>query len=76
MVSDNGTQFDSNFFKNFCQELGIRNVYSTPAYSQSNDQVEISNKVVLDGLKKKLDRAKVRWVEELPRVYYGHIVPL
>ncbi|XXG88386.1 hypothetical protein AAC387_Pa12g0600 [Persea americana] len=30
LISDNGTQFDSNFFKSFCQEYGIRNVYSTP----------------------------------------------
>ena len=61
LISDNGAQFDSNFFKSFCQEYGIRNVYSTPAYPQSNGQAEISNKVILDGLKKRLDRAKGRW---------------
>ncbi|XXG70591.1 hypothetical protein AAC387_Pa07g0035 [Persea americana] len=55
LFSDNGTQFDSNFFRNFYQELGIRNVYSTPTYPQSNGQVEISNKVVLDGLKKSIN---------------------
>jgi len=55
LISDNETQFDSNFFKSFCQEYGIRTVYSTPAYPQSNGQAEISNKVILDGLKKRLD---------------------
>ena len=55
LISDNGTQFDSNLFKSFCQEYGIRNIYSTPAYPQSNGQAEISNKVLLDGIKKRLD---------------------
>ncbi|KAJ8619484.1 hypothetical protein MRB53_028013 [Persea americana] len=59
LISDNGTQFDSNLFKSFCQEYGIRNIYSTPAYPQSNGQAEILNKVLLDGIKKRLDRAKV-----------------
>ena len=72
LVSDNGTQFDSNFFKSFCQEYGIRNVYSTPAYPQSNGQAEISNKVLLDRIKKRLDRAKGRWAEELPSVLWAY----
>ena len=40
--------------------------------SQSNGQAEISNKVVLDGLKKRLDRAKGRWAEELPSVLWAY----
>ena len=71
MVSDNGTQFDSNF-RNFYQELGIRNVYSTPAYPQSNCQAEILNKVVLNGLKKRFNRAKGRWAEELSSVLWAY----
>ncbi|XXG59197.1 hypothetical protein AAC387_Pa04g1320 [Persea americana] len=72
LISDNGTLFDSNFFKSLCQEYGIRNVYSTPAYPQSNGQAEITNKVLLDGIKKKLDRAKGRWAEELPSVLWAY----
>lgn len=72
LISDNGTQFDSKFFRNFCQELGIKNRYSSPAYPQSNGQAEISNKVVLNGLKKRLDRAKGRWVQELPSVLWAY----
>ncbi|XXG88270.1 hypothetical protein AAC387_Pa12g0503 [Persea americana] len=56
--------------KNF--EHSIRNVYSTPAYLQSNDEAEISNKVILDGLKKRLDQAKGRWAEELPSVLWAY----
>ncbi|KAJ8636587.1 hypothetical protein MRB53_010854 [Persea americana] len=62
----------TDYFTNFCQEYGIRNVYSTPAYPQSNGQAEISNKVILEGLKKRLDRAKGRWAKELPSVLWAY----
>ena len=32
LISDNGLQFDSKMFINYCGELGITNRYSTPAY--------------------------------------------
>ncbi|RVW13893.1 hypothetical protein CK203_090003 [Vitis vinifera] len=32
--ADNGPQFDSIAFRNFCSELNIRNSYSTPRYPQ------------------------------------------
>ena len=68
LISDNGLQFDSKAFKQYCCELGIRNIYSTPAYLQGNGQAEAVNKVIINGLKKRLDEAKGRWVEELPHV--------
>uniref|UniRef100_A0A2N9GLC3 Integrase catalytic domain-containing protein n=1 Tax=Fagus sylvatica TaxID=28930 RepID=A0A2N9GLC3_FAGSY len=70
IVSDNGSQFNSKPFTKYCLELGIRNVYSSPAYPQSNGQAEASNKTVLDGIKKRLEDAKRRWVEELPNVLW------
>jgi hypothetical protein len=52
----------------YCSELGIRNVYSSPTYLQSNGQAETSNKTILDGIQKRLEDAKGRWVKELPNV--------
>uniref|UniRef100_A0A2N9GJI0 RNA-directed DNA polymerase n=1 Tax=Fagus sylvatica TaxID=28930 RepID=A0A2N9GJI0_FAGSY len=69
-VSDNGTQFDSGPFKKYCSDFGIRNHFSSPAYPQGNGQAESSNKVILSGIKKKLEEAKGRWVEELPTVLW------
>uniref|UniRef100_A0A2N9F8L8 Uncharacterized protein n=1 Tax=Fagus sylvatica TaxID=28930 RepID=A0A2N9F8L8_FAGSY len=46
IISDNGTQFTSKPFTKYCSELGIKNVYSSPAYPQSNGQAEASNKTV------------------------------
>ena len=67
-VSDNSLQFDSKSFKRYCYELGITNRYSTLAYPQGNRQAEAINKVIVNGLKKRLDDAKGKWVEELPHV--------
>ena len=72
LVSDNGTQFDSSRFKAFCAGYDIRNYYSTPAYPQSNGQAEISNKTILDGIKKRLEKAKSKWIDELPSVLWAY----
>ena len=32
IISNNGTQFNSKPFMKYCSELGIRNIYSSPAY--------------------------------------------
>ena len=72
LISDNGLQFDSKAFRRCYCELGITNRYSTPAYPQGNGQVEAVNKVIVSGLKKRLDDAKGRWVEELPHVLWTY----
>ena len=58
LISDNGLQFDSRAFRKYCSDLGIKNRYSTPAYLQENGQAEAVNKVIMNGLKKRLDDAK------------------
>ena len=68
LISNNGLQFDNKAFRRYCCELGIANRYSTPAYPQGNGQAEAVNKVIVNGLKKRPDDAKGRWVEELPHV--------
>ena len=58
LILDNGLQFDSKTFRSYCGELGITNRYSTPAYPQGNGQTKAVNKVIVNGLKKRLDDAK------------------
>ena len=65
IVSDNRPQFDSRVNRNLCQELKIKNLYSTPPppppppqYSQSKGLAKASNKTLLTTLKKRLDSAK------------------
>ena len=72
LISDNGLQFDSKSFRLYYSELGITNRYSTPAYPQGNGQAEAINKVIVNGIKKRLDDAKGKWVEELPHVLWTY----
>ena len=72
IVSNNGPQFDSRVYRNFCQELKIKSLYSTPQYPQSNGLVEASNKTLLTTLKKRLDSAKDKWVDELLGVLWAY----
>ena len=72
LISDNGLQFDSKTFRKYYSDLGIKNRYSTLAYLQGNGQAEAVSKVIVNGLKKRLDNAKGKWVEELPHVLWTY----
>ena len=72
LISDNGLQFDRKTFRKYCCDFGIMNRYSTPTYPQGNGQAEAVNKVIVSGLKKRLDDVKGRWVEELPHVLWTY----
>ena len=72
---DNGLQFDSRAFRKYYSDLGIKNRYSTPAYPQGNEQAKAVNKVIVNRLKKRLDDAKGKWVEELPHVIQTYRTP-
>lgn len=72
MHSDNETQFGAREILALCEDLRIRNNFSTPNYPQSNGQTERFNKTILENLKKRLERAKERWVEELPNVLWAY----
>ena len=62
---DFNLQFDSKAFRRYYCDMGIKNRYSTPAYPQVNGQAKAINKVVVGGLKKRLDDVKGKWVKEL-----------
>ena len=72
LISDNDLQFDSKAFRRYCCDLCIKNRYSTPAYPQRNRQIEAVNKDIVNGLKRRLDDAKGKWVEELPHVLWTY----
>ena len=58
LILDNRLQFDSQAFREFCSKLSIRNIYSSPVYPQGNGQAEAVNKVIVNGLKRRLNGAK------------------
>ena len=52
--------------------MGIKNRYSTLAYPQGNGQAKTVNKVIVNGLKKRLDEENGRWVKELSHVIWTY----
>jgi len=55
-----------------CEELGIHQIFSFVEHPQTNGQTEAANKVVLQGLKKKLGTTKAKWVEILPEEVWSY----
>ena len=68
IISDNGRQFDSQAFRSFCSNLGIKNKYSSPGHPQANEQTKVTNRSLLRLIKSRLVGAKGAWPEELPNV--------
>ena len=68
LISNNEFRFDSKASRRYYCELSITNRNSTPTYPQGNGQAEVVNKVIVNGLKKRLDDAKGKWVDKLPHV--------
>ena len=58
IVSDNGLQFDSEVFSDFCQQHGVIKSFSSVAHTHANAQVEAVNKTLKSTLKKRLEQAK------------------
>ncbi|XP_057755533.1 uncharacterized protein LOC130974689 [Arachis stenosperma] len=72
IISDNGTQFTDKKFMEFLNGLGIRQRFSSVEHPQTNGQVESANKVILSGLKKRLDNKKGAWADELAAVLWSY----
>ena len=72
IISDNGRQFDSQAFRSFCLNLGIRNKYSSLGHPQANGQTEVTNRTLLRLIKSRLVGAKGAWLEDLPNVLWAY----
>ena len=72
LVSENGRQFDNTLFKDFCEQFGIKNHYSSPYQPQANGQAKVANRSLLKIIKTRLEGAKGVWPNELPRVLWAY----
>lgn len=70
LILDKGLHFDSKAFRRHCCDLDIKNKYSAPAYPQGIGQEGATNRVIVDGLKKRLEEVKGKWVDELPQALW------
>lgn len=72
IVTDNGAQFASHDFQDYCAKYRIKVKYASVEYLQCNGQVEAVNKTIVKGLKKRLDDTKGRWPNESNDVLWAH----
>jgi hypothetical protein len=76
VITDNGTQFTSQYFQEYCEDMGIQLCFASVAHPRSNGQVERANAEILRGLKIRtycdLEKHGARWIEELPSVLWAN----
>ncbi|KAL5768218.1 hypothetical protein ACOSQ2_015001 [Xanthoceras sorbifolium] len=72
IVIDNGSQFISYDFQDFCEKWKIKLSYSIPRYPQANGQAESTNKTIVSTLKKRLDQYKGKWADELQGMLWSY----
>ncbi|XP_070005416.1 uncharacterized protein [Nicotiana sylvestris] len=65
IACDNGPQFIGAKFTKFLEDLKIKWITSSPYYLSANDQAELTNKVIIQNLKKRLEADKGKWPKEL-----------
>ena len=70
-ISDNGRQFDNSPFREFCEELGIHNHYSSPGHPQDNGQMEVTNRSLLKMIKTRLEGDKGTVARRAPQCPMG-----
>lgn len=68
LIMDNRKQFDARNFLDFCEGLNIVQRFASVTYPQTSGLTEVTNRIALQELKKRLERAKGNWTEELPSV--------
>jgi hypothetical protein len=75
IIIDNGTNFTSKEFKDYCKGLGIKLKYASVAHPKTNGQVKKANSLICNGIKKRLlaplEKAKHAWLDELPSVLWS-----
>jgi hypothetical protein len=70
---DNGTQFDAETFKTFCDQIGTKIHYVSVRHLESNGLVEIANRIIIIGIMKSIfNRPKGKWPDELIKVVWNH----
>ena len=72
IILDNGTQFTSKKFENFCERHAIKHYQSSVYHPKTNGQVECANGIILQGIKtcifNRISADDKKWVEEVPTV--------
>jgi hypothetical protein len=76
IITDNGSQFTSGLFWEYCASAGIKIYFASVAYPRSNGQAERANAEVLKGLKTRSFNTKLKacgkkWLDNLQSILWS-----
>jgi IS30 family transposase len=70
---DNGSQFDFEAFKTFCDQIGTKIHFASVRHLESNGLVERANGIIIIGIMKSIfNLPKEKWLDELVKVVWNH----
>jgi len=72
IIIDNGRQFTDRGLAEFYEKLNIKHIASSVEHPQTNSQVKVANKAILNELKKRRGPTKGNWTEELLEVLWAY----
>ncbi|GJR04613.1 reverse transcriptase domain-containing protein [Tanacetum coccineum] len=72
IILDNGIFFVKGTFLVFYKKLGTLQASMSVYHPQTNGQVEVTNREIIKGMKRRLGKAHQAWIDELPQVLWAH----
>jgi ribonuclease HI len=73
ITMDNGTQFDAETFKDFCDQIGMKIHFASVRHPESNGLVERANGIIMTGIMKLIfNQPRGKWPDELIKVVWSH----
>ncbi|XP_074374733.1 uncharacterized protein LOC141715151 [Apium graveolens] len=72
LVTNNGTQFNNEAFKKYCEENEIELRFTSVSHPQAKGQAEVAYWIILDGLKKRIEKSRNNWVDEILPILWAY----
>lgn len=72
IITDNRTQFVRKQMRKFWKESSIKLSFALVHHSQTNKQVKVTNKSLVNILKKKIDDNSREWADLIPEVLWAY----
>jgi transposase len=73
IIVDNANYFDNAIFKDFYQQIGMNDTFTSVYHPQTNGAVERANNLIFEAIKKILEGEKNgKWAEVMPQAVWSH----
>jgi transposase InsO family protein len=73
ITMDNGTHFDAEAFREFCEQIGTKIHFASVRHPESNGLVERADGIIMTGIMKLIfNQPRGKWLDELIKVAWSH----